>query len=86
MSRASFGTRLHQVLGALAFQNQHKEGRRKACRYPRVEFLEDRALLTTVTVDVVNFAFSPSAVTIHVGRHGPLGLADEQSQHDFGGG
>ena len=31
------------------------------------ESLEQRTLLTTVNVDLVNFAFSPSAVTIHVG-------------------
>src|SRR3954447_25371695 len=32
-----------------------------------VETLEPRALLTTVTVHVVNFAFTPDPVTIHVG-------------------
>ncbi len=32
-----------------------------------MESLEDRALLATVTVDVVNFAFNPTPVTIHVG-------------------
>lgn len=32
-----------------------------------VETLETRALLTTVTVHLVNFAFTPNPVTIHVG-------------------
>jgi plastocyanin len=33
----------------------------------QVEVLEDRSLLATVTVHVVNFAFNPDPVTIHVG-------------------
>jgi plastocyanin len=44
--------------------------RRRARRDSRpaiVEALEDRALLTTVTVHVQNFDFSPDPVTIHVG-------------------
>jgi plastocyanin len=32
-----------------------------------VEALETRSLLATVTVDVINFAFNPNPVTIHVG-------------------
>jgi plastocyanin len=32
-----------------------------------VEALEARSLLATVTVDVINFAFNPDPVTIHVG-------------------
>src|SRR3954454_11683078 len=31
------------------------------------ESLEQRTLLTTFNVDLVNFSFSPSAVTVHVG-------------------
>src|SRR5580693_1711154 len=32
-----------------------------------IEVLETRSLLTTVTVDVINYAFNPNPVTIHVG-------------------
>src|SRR5262249_55606517 len=36
-------------------------------RYLGWESLEQRTLLTTVNVTLVNFSFNPSAVTIHVG-------------------
>ena len=49
-------------------------GRNGTQRRPRraplpvpIEILETRALLATVTVHVVNFAFTPDPVTIHVG-------------------
>jgi plastocyanin len=44
--------------------------RRRARRESRpaiIEALEPRALLATVTVDVINFAFNPDPVMIHVG-------------------
>jgi plastocyanin len=45
-----------------------RERRPKTERPPAyVEMLETRSLLATVTVDVINFAFNPSPVTINVG-------------------
>ena len=67
MSRSHFGTRLYRVIGVLIRGDRRKNRRHKVCRFPMMESLEDRALLSTVTIDVVNFAFSPSAPTIHVG-------------------
>jgi len=40
---------------------------RREARPAIVEVLETRAVLATVTVDVINFAFDPTTVTIHVG-------------------
>ncbi len=67
MSRSLLNPQLHRVLGVLTSQGRHRVRRPRVGRLPTMEFLEDRALLTTVTVDVVNFAFSPSTVTIHTG-------------------
>jgi plastocyanin len=55
------------VLGALTSRRPHRQRKPKVRRRPGLEYLENRGLLTTVTVDVINFAFSPSTVSIHVG-------------------
>ena len=54
--------------GSTATRGSRRKGRRPDMgRTLKVESLEDRALLTTVEVDLVNFAFAPNAVSIHAG-------------------
>src|SRR5262249_33219463 len=66
-SQTFFGERVDWALGATARGLRGKRRRTKARFSLAVEALEGRALLATVTVHVVNFAFSPSNVTIQVG-------------------
>jgi trimeric autotransporter adhesin len=67
MSLTLFSTPVDRAPGA-ATRRPRRRGRRPGTGRPlRVEALEDRTLLATVTVDVVNFAFSPKAVSINVG-------------------
>jgi plastocyanin len=59
-----------------------------------MEPLEDRALLATTTVDVVNFTFTPNSVTIHMGdtvhwvwetdNHSTTSVAGSAEQWDSG--
>jgi plastocyanin len=46
---------------------RHRRRQSRGGSIPRLEFLERRTLLATVTVDIVNFAFSPPNVTINSG-------------------
>jgi plastocyanin len=74
----------------------YAERRRSRSKKPPaiIEVLETRALLATVTVDVVNFAFSPSTVTINVGdtvqwvwqssNHSATSVAGSAEQWDSG--
>jgi plastocyanin len=65
--RALFDTPVDQDLGA-STRRLRRKGRRSKAGFPLWgETLEDRKLLATVTVHVINFAFNPSAVTINVG-------------------
>ena len=51
-----------------------------------IEILEARSLLATVTVDVINFAFNPTPVTIHVGDTVKwVWLADDHSTTSVAG-
>jgi len=49
MSRSVFGTRLHEVFGALTSGSRRKELRRKMRRFPQLESLEGRALMASIT-------------------------------------
>ena len=53
MSRSLFGTRLHQVFGALTSGSRRKERRPKLRRSPQLESLEGRALLAGITASGV---------------------------------
>src|SRR4051812_36798616 len=67
MSCTLFGRRADRLLFDAARQLRG-ERRRPRARFPlAVNPLEVRALLATVTVHIVNFAFNPSTVTIQVG-------------------
>jgi trimeric autotransporter adhesin len=66
MSESYIGSLLRRTQRSAESRRRAPRGRR-AMRSPWIEALEDRALLTTVQVDLVNFAFAPNAVTIHVG-------------------
>jgi plastocyanin/uncharacterized protein YjdB len=67
MAHVSFATHAQRLFGSSWIAPGR--GRRRSCvGVPlRLESLEERALLATTTVDVVNFAFNPTPVTIHVG-------------------
>ena len=67
MSHFPFGTQLDRFFGASRSASSRKRRRSRSGLFLGMESLEDRALLATVTVDVVNFAFNPTPVTIHVG-------------------
>ena len=54
-------------MGWIAGHHGKRRGPRNAALPAFVEVLETRGLLATVTVHVVNFAFNPDPVTIHVG-------------------
>jgi len=63
MKIMNFGKRVVRILGTPA-----RARRRRAPVNPlRLESLEGRALLATVTVSVVDFAFNPGPVSIHQG-------------------
>jgi plastocyanin len=67
VDRGLIDTRVDRVLGASTRWIRRK-GRRPKAGFPLWgEALEDRTLLATATVHLINFAFSPSAVTINVG-------------------
>jgi plastocyanin len=51
----------------IAGRHRKKQGPRETSLPAHVEVLETRSLLATVTVQVVNFAFNPSTVTIQLG-------------------
>ena len=53
MSRSIFGTRLHQVFGALTAGSRRKKPRSKIRRSPQLEFLEGRALMAGITASAV---------------------------------
>jgi plastocyanin len=62
----SHANRLLEVLGLSSPRTRQNGWRRRALRFGP-ELLEDRTLLTTVTVNIVNFAFNPDPVTIITG-------------------
>jgi plastocyanin len=67
MLRSLFRAPAAPVLGVSrsATRTQRRPARPRS--RPGVESLEDRALLATVTVDLLSASFSPPSVTIHVG-------------------
>jgi plastocyanin len=67
MLRSLFGSRFHSVWSALRPGIRHNARGSRAARFSGIESLEARALLAMTGVDVVNSAFAPSTVTIHVG-------------------
>src|SRR5262245_13420135 len=67
MTRSLFGTRFAGILGG-ATGRISGQRRRPRPRFPlAVDPLENRALLATVTVHIVNFAFNPTPISINVG-------------------
>src|SRR5262249_17759020 len=94
VDRGLFDTRVDRVLGASTRWIRRK-GRRPKSAFPLWgETLEDRTLLATVTVHLINFAFNPSAVTINVGdtvhwvwdtdHHSTTSVAGSADQWDSG--
>jgi plastocyanin len=67
MVQSLIGTRFRSVLTALHLRRRPRLRRPSAARFARIESLEARALLAMTGIDVVNSAFAPSSVTIHVG-------------------
>jgi plastocyanin len=69
MSQRLVGARGNRLLEAMRISSgRMQRGVRKATAFRfEAESLEDRTLLTTVTVNIVNFAFNPDPVTINVG-------------------
>ena len=67
MFPSSAGTIVDLPLHAPARGRRRKGRRFRAGSLAGVEFLELRTLLTTFTVDVVNFTFTPNNVTIKQG-------------------
>jgi len=67
MSRSLFGTRADRLFGTPA-RSPRRKRRSTGSSFPLAgERLEDRTLLSTVTVVLDNMAFSPKAVTINLG-------------------
>src|SRR5580693_5322253 len=67
MSRSPFGERLGRLFAAPRSGSRHRGRRPRAARSPAVESLENRALLASAGVDVIDTTFAPDPVTIHVG-------------------
>ena len=67
MSQSFFGKRLSQFLISMTSRSLHHERRPRAARFPVVESLENRALLASAGIDVIDTTFAPDPVTIHVG-------------------
>jgi plastocyanin len=67
MLQSSFGSRVRSALTTLRPAGRPRARRPRAARFSVIESLEARALLAMTGVDVVNSAFAPSSVTIHVG-------------------
>src|SRR6266550_199234 len=67
MSLSLFGVRFDRFFGASRSLLRPRTRRIRTCFHPRGETLEGRALLATVTVQLMNLAFSPPTSTIHVG-------------------
>src|SRR5690242_7625527 len=67
MSRSLFRMPVERTLVASARRLRSRRRAARAGFAPTGETLEDRTLLTTVEVDLINFAFSQSTVTINVG-------------------
>jgi plastocyanin len=67
MLQSLFGLRFRSVLTAFGPGGRPLARRARAARIAGIESLEARALLAMTGVDVVNSAFAPSTVTIHVG-------------------
>jgi plastocyanin len=67
MRQSLFGTRLRSVLTASRPGGRPRARRPRAARFAGIESLEARALLAMTGIDVVNSAFAPNSVTIHVG-------------------
>jgi plastocyanin len=67
MSRSLFRTRAAIGPRALKRRKMHREHNFWANQPALVEYLEDRTLLSTTEVDVINDSFSPNSVTINVG-------------------
>ncbi len=67
MSQSFFDTWVGRVLSDSSRGLRRQERRSSPGLFPRVESLETRALLATVTVNVINFAFTPDPVQIHLG-------------------
>jgi plastocyanin/uncharacterized protein YjdB len=67
MARLPFGLRLAWDHGATRNTREGTRRRRRADHCLELEPLEVRALLATVTVNIINFAFTPNPVTINVG-------------------
>ncbi len=67
MLRSSLIARGTGILRAAKRRRSFRAGHDNQLGRQALEPLEDRTLLSTVQVDVINFAFSPSTVSIHVG-------------------
>jgi plastocyanin len=67
MSPSLLGKQLQQFLGVVVPVNRHKRRRPRGVGLRSVERLEERSLMAMAGVDIVNFAFTPNPVTIHVG-------------------
>src|SRR5947209_7869055 len=67
MQRSAFRMPVERTLGASSGRPRSKRRTSRRCFTPGREVLEDRTLLSTVEVDLINFAFSPTNVTINVG-------------------
>src|SRR5262249_5149159 len=67
MAQLPFGLRVAWPHGAIRNHRGGTTRRRRSHRALELEPLEGRALLTTVTVNIVNFAFNPPNPTINVG-------------------
>jgi plastocyanin len=67
MLQSLFGARFRSALTALRPGTRPSARRPRAARFAGTESLEARALLAMTGIDVVNSAFAPNSVTIHVG-------------------
>jgi hypothetical protein len=94
MSRPFVVRQYHQLLAGLTTGVHPNERRLRARRLPWMEPLEDRALLATTTVHVINSSFSPDPITIHMGdtvhwvwdtdHHSTTSVAGSAEQWDSG--